>query len=422
MLQHFLTTHRAELIDRCRQEAARRQFPANGKNVALEHGIPLFLDQTIETLMLEQAPRRMPDDGGAGQPERRATLGQLRETAARHGLELQRHGFSIEQVVHGYGDLCQAITGLALELEVPVQVSEFRTLNWCLDNAIADAVTEFHNQRELDATGTTTEEIQERLGAFAHEMRNFLHSAILAFDAVREGNGSLSGPQGTTLHKSMLGLRGLITRTLAEVQLTSGPPVHPQPFSLAEFIAEAAACAHLEASIRQCELSVSMVDPTLAVDGDRSLLLSALGNLLQNAFKFTAPNTKVSLNVHASARRIFIDVEDRCGGLSTDYPERMFLPFTQNRADRSGLGLGLSISRRSVRANGGVLGVRNLPGCGCVFTIDLPRHTLHDPPLEVACKAEDSGRAPDADRASQADDRSRPLSAAAYRCNESCMP
>jgi signal transduction histidine kinase len=54
----------------------------------------------------------------------------------------------------------------------------------------------------------------------------------------------------------------------------------------------------------------------------------------------------------------------------------MFLPFTQNGADKSGVGLGLSICRRSVEANNGVLSVRDLPGSGCVFTIDLPRLAL----------------------------------------------
>jgi len=54
----------------------------------------------------------------------------------------------------------------------------------------------------------------------------------------------------------------------------------------------------------------------------------------------------------------------------------MFLPFTQCGEDRSGLGLGLAICRRSVEANHGILGVRDVPGVGCVFTIDLPRHSL----------------------------------------------
>ena len=51
----------------------------------------------------------------------------------------------------------------------------------------------------------------------------------------------------------------------------------------------------------------------------------------------------------------------------------MFLPFTQGSADKSGLGLGLSIARRVIEANQGTLSVRDQPGSGCVFTIDLPR-------------------------------------------------
>ena len=71
-----------------------------------------------------------------------------------------------------------------------------------------------------------------------------------------------------------------------------------------------------------------------------------------------------------------IEVEDNCGGLPPGDAERMFQPFTQDSADKSGLGLGLSICRRSVEAIGGVLSVRNRPGVGCVFTVDLPRHAV----------------------------------------------
>lgn len=71
-----------------------------------------------------------------------------------------------------------------------------------------------------------------------------------------------------------------------------------------------------------------------------------------------------------------IDVEDHCGGLPIDDAENMLLPFTQDNQDKSGLGLGLSIARRSVQANEGTLSARNIPGTGCVFTIDLPRHAL----------------------------------------------
>ena len=81
---------------------------------------------------------------------------------------------------------------------------------------------------------------------------------------------------------------------------------------------------------------------------------------------------------HARVLRVHlrIDVEDHCGGLPQGAVEDVFQPFKQSGEDRSGLGLGLAICRRSVEANNGVLSVRDAPGSGCVFTIELPRHVL----------------------------------------------
>jgi signal transduction histidine kinase len=118
------------------------------------------------------------------------------------------------------------------------------------------------------------------------------------------------------------------------------------------------------------------VDQRLAVEADRDLLFSAVGNLLQNAFKFTRHGTKVSLTAHASGDRNRIEVQDHCGGLPPGNTADLFLPFKQSGADKSGVGLGLSICRRSVEANNGILSVRDLPGSGCVFAIDLPRRSL----------------------------------------------
>ena len=126
---------------------------------------------------------------------------------------------------------------------------------------------------------------------------------------------------------------------------------------------------------------MSHVDSSLAVDADRDLLSAAVGNLLQNAFKFTEPQTAVNLRAYAVGGRVLIEVEDHCGGLLPNEAETMFLPFTQSGQNKTGLGLGLSISRRSVEVNKGTLSVRDQPGSGCVFTIDLPRHSLTKPAL-----------------------------------------
>jgi signal transduction histidine kinase len=113
-------------------------------------------------------------------------------------------------------------------------------------------------------------------------------------------------------------------------------------------------------------------DPSLAVNADRHTLASAVSNLLQNAVKFTPAGGQVWLRAHAAADRVVIEVEDQCGGLPVEDPALLFHPFERRSIDRTGLGLGLSICQRGVEANGGRLDVRNNPGKGCVFSIDLP--------------------------------------------------
>lgn len=367
VLHEFLSANRADLIDRCRSKVAKRRAP-KATDAELEHGIPSFLDELAEMLRHEGMPGPVRNSGASARSE-------MRTTAARHGHELLQHGFTVDQVVHDYGDLCQAITDLAFEQDVPLAVNEFRTLNRCLDNAIADSVAEFSYRRDLVLEEAGVQALNERLGFLAHELRNLIQTATLALTAIKAGNAGVAGATAAVLDRSLIGLRNLVDRSLADVRVTAGMPPRFKSLSLAELIGELKISASLEAQARGCDFSVSPVDPALAVHVDRELLFSAISNLLQNAFKFTEQNTEVSLNVHATADRILIEVEDRCGGLPEGEAQRMFRPFTQGGNDRSGLGLGLSICRRSVEANNGILSVRDMPGSGCVFTIDLPRQS-----------------------------------------------
>jgi signal transduction histidine kinase len=376
MLHEFLTSNRADLIERCRLKVARRSAP-RVTTAELTHGIPLFLDQLIKTLEVEQTSeplrsRRVSGPAGGGGPWK----SELGSAAALHGRELLQQGFTVDQVVHDYGDLCQAITDLAFERKVPIEIDEFRTLNRCLDNGIAEAVTEYSYQRYSVVANDGVQALNERLGFLAHELRNLIHTCTLAFTAIKVGNVGVTGATGAVLERSLIGLRTLVDRTLADVRVAAGMLPRYKLTPLADFIDQIGASALLEARARGCKLTVSDVDARLAVDVDPDMLLSALGNLLQNAFKFTEQGTEVTVNAYAVADRILIEVEDHCGGLPSGSADKMFLPFSQSSPDKSGLGLGLAISRRSIEANSGTLRVRDIPGTGCVFTIDLPRHTL----------------------------------------------
>ena len=366
MLHEFITINREEIVLRCRAKVAIRSVPLPTE-AEINHGVPLFLDQLVTTLR-----------GGHGQlnPE-------ISRSAVLHGHDLLRQGFTVSQVVHDYGDICQSITELALERDVPISTDDFRILNRCLDDAIAGAVTEFgrgRNQSTLDGADARG---HERLGFFAHELRNLLNTSILAFDVLQTGNVGVGGSTGKVLKRNLLGARDLIGRSLAEVRLTQGLQ-NPEHFAMAGFIEEVAQAARLEANARDVSFTVMPVEDGVAIEADRQILGSVIGNLLQNAFKFTRPRTTVTLRVGASADRVRIEIEDECGGLPGE-TANLFRPFDQRGTDRSGLGLGLAYSRWAVEANRGRIYARTIPDTGCVFTVDLPRAAI--PAVALACQA-----------------------------------
>src|SRR5882724_8960618 len=251
MLPEFIAEHGDELITRAREKVAQRAFPRSTP-AELGYGVPLFLTQL-----------------GAILRDSSISESAMMATAAKHGGEMLRAGFTIGQVVQDYGDVCECLTDLAVEIGSPIASEDFRTLNHCLDEAIGAAVTEFLRLREQSLSVGE----MERFAALAHEQRNLLSAAMVAFQVLRIGHVRISGRTGAVLGRALMGR---------------------------------------------------------------------------------------------------IEVEDECGGLPAGLTEQLFLPFERRSADRTGLGLGLAISRQGVQANGGTLDVRNMPGKGCVFSINLP--------------------------------------------------
>jgi signal transduction histidine kinase len=372
MLHAFLTTNRALLIKRCRATAAAR-VRSDRDESKIGHGIPLFLDQLIETLIVEQTgesarSRSLSGISGGG------SSSEIADTATLRSRELLKSGFTLEQVVREYGDLCQAVTALASETQAPIAVEEFHTFNRCLDNAIAGAVTEFSTQQATTTAEDTFNALNSRLGPLAHELRNYLHAALHAVKVIKAGHVGIAGATGAVLDRSLLGMRNLIDRSLAEVRVTAALPPRAQAIRLAEFLEDIAAAASLDAHARAINLVKTRVDADIVVFADPDMLASAVGNLLQNALKFTQRDTEVTLHAYRKGDRVMIEVRDHCGGLPPGPAENLLKPFVQRGNDRSGLGLGLEICRRSVEANHGTIKVRDIPGIGCVFTIVLPQH------------------------------------------------
>ena len=359
MLQQFLITHRTRLIDRTRAKVSLRSAPRPTEE-ELTNGVPMFLTQLGEALKL------------AGSSPK-ADL-QIVASAAKHGRDMLNRGYTVAQVVHDYGDVCQAVTELAVEVKEPIPTEEFNILNRCLDNAIAEAVTEYGRHQEQRSSLKAT----EHLGHLAHELGNLVSGAMLSFEALKTGKVGIGGSTAKFLERSLQDIHDLIHRSLSEVRLESGSTEKEQ-VRVKEFMEVVEVGAAIGARNRDIHLTIAPVDPKLMVQADRQLLASAVGNLLQNAFKFSRPQGYVVVNTYGTTERVRIEIEDECGGLPPGKAEELFLPFKKRGDDRTGMGLGLAISRRAVEENGGLLSVRDASGKGCVFILDLPRITPAPP-------------------------------------------
>jgi len=205
MLHEFLTENRQLLIARCRAKVAKRFEPTEAAS-SIEHGVPLFLTQLVETLRAEQATSvRISDCEPTPAP---TAIGRA---AALHGAELLRRGFTVDQVVHDYGDVCQCVTALAVEQATPISTDEFRTLNRCLDNAIADAVASFGEARQVSIDGQA-ETLQQRLVGYTADHRRLVAIALQSFAAVKTGNIGIGGATGTLLEHTLKELDALTDR------------------------------------------------------------------------------------------------------------------------------------------------------------------------------------------------------------------
>jgi signal transduction histidine kinase len=360
LLSRFLTTHREAIVANARARVASRPAP-RATAAELETGVPLFLEQLIATLRIEESSSAKSSDL------------QIGLSAAEHGKALQAIGFTAAQVIHDYGDVCQAITELAVDLQAPITGDEFQTLNRCLHEAMAEAVSAFGRQRERSLSDDET----ERLGVFAHELRNLLGNSMLAFEILKSGSVGVAGSTGTLLGRNLAAMRDLIDRSLAEVRLKVGSR-NRERIPLAQFMEEVEVAATIEAKARGLQLTMAAVPQQVWIDVDRQILAAAVANLLQNAFKFTRAGGHVSVKTEAGAELVEIGIEDECGGLILE-PEALFAPFERRGPDHGGLGLGLAIARRGVIAQGGTIRVHNLPGQGCIFTVALPRSNALDP-------------------------------------------
>ena len=176
-LHDFVGKNRDELIRRCRTKVAKRSSPLPTA-AEIDHGVPLFLDQLCEEL--RQGP---------------SNTHEISQSAMEHGHDLLLQGFTISQVVHDYGDVCQSVTDLAVELAAPISTDDFRTMNRCLDDAIAGAVSEYAHEQDVSRHGAS------------QQLQRLADTAITAFEVLRAGRVGVGGSTGTVVLHSLMAIR-----------------------------------------------------------------------------------------------------------------------------------------------------------------------------------------------------------------------
>ena len=221
----------------------------------------------------------------------------------------------------------------------------------------------------------------EFLAAMSHDLRTPLNAIGGYADLVKDG---LYGPVTEEQVKAMERIRraedhllSLINDILSYAKIEAGRlTIEPADVPVNEMLAELRMLIAPQVSARGLKYEFRPGPPDLRVRADRERATQIVLNLLTNAVKFTTEGT-ITIDVEAANDDVIIRVHDTGIGIPADRLAAIFDPFVQvgrfGDTNRSGVGLGLAISRELARAMNGDLTVVSEPGRGSTFSLRLPR-------------------------------------------------
>jgi signal transduction histidine kinase len=345
-----LTAKKREVIELWSQRVKAAMDAEDLARSELLNHIPIFLGELTTALY----PEALPLPGIAS------------GSSEDHGSQRLRLGFDVAEIIREYGILHSCIVDVAHDSGVTISPGEHALIAKWVNAAIANAVSQYVAERDTDVE----RQAAEHLGFLAHELRNPLSAARLAFEWLRK-SGLPGGRAVEVLDRNLKRTAELIDSTLTHAWLKLGAPPRLERVVMRRFLDEIEVECGGEAQAKGVAIDVS-VEEGLVIEADARLLRSAVSNVLRNAIKFSQPDTKVTLRAQSREARVIIEVADACGGLPPGKSEELFAPLVQRGDDRSGFGLGLAIAQQAVEAHRGTIKVRDLEGRGCVFVISLP--------------------------------------------------
>jgi signal transduction histidine kinase len=355
-LHEMLAARRDDVMRRWEALVQGTLAPEQLAPLELRDHIPQFVGEIVVALR---------DDAGlasAGFPPEETS------TAAGHGAQRLRLGFSLDSVVREYGALRDAILAEARDAGVHLTFQEIQVVFDCVITGTAHAVSEYTRQRDAELL----RQANEHFGFIAHELRNPLSSAAMALELLKS-TGQLSAESRLVgaLERGLQRARELVEQTLQTARVASGIELRRQSTTLRALFDDLEQEITSDAEAKGIELR-STIEADEQISLDMRLVRSAVGNLLRNAVKYSKAGGVVELRGRVATGRAVIEVEDCCGGLDPGTVEKAFAPFVRLDKRQSGFGLGLAIAKQAVDAHGGSIRVQNLPGKGCIFVLELP--------------------------------------------------
>jgi two-component system sensor histidine kinase SenX3 len=183
---------------------------------------------------------------------------------------------------------------------------------------------------------------------------------------------------GTKILKESTRLGALVTELIALSRLTGAERLPELAVvEVDDVITEALARCRLVSESTGIGVTVDEASGLL-VDGDRTLLVTALSNLVDNAIAYSPPRTSVSVSRRRVDDVVEVAVTDRGIGIAPEHQVRVFERFFRVDPARSratgGTGLGLAIVKHVAANHGGEVKLWSHPGTGSTFTLRLPAH------------------------------------------------
>jgi len=221
---------------------------------------------------------------------------------------------------------------------------------------------------------------EEFLAILAHELRNPLAPIIAGLEVLRKKPEDLALVQRVTatMARQTKQLVILVDDLLEMVRINEDKlTLRLQTVAIAEVVRDAVSAARPVMESLEHQLTIEVPAERLTVKGDGARLTQVIGNLLNNAARYTPPRGQITLRVRQNEEHVLISVQDNGQGLSPQSLRNVFEMFYQAGespgVNNTGLGIGLTLAKKLVGMHGGVISAASAgAGMGSTFTVRLP--------------------------------------------------